>query len=146
MAFFKTAKLAAVVFTLSACSNTDFASFEDLNDIFRPSTAGTAVRVTKGTPEVYKPQKQEKTSRKATSTQVTTKRINTTQCRDSDDWYLDGYRVGKSFSSQKQQMLQERMSFCHMNGLASEFKQNWERGFTIGMNENRSPKRKSRKI
>ena len=146
MTFFKTIGLSAMILTLSACSSNDFASFEDIHEIFRPTTSGTAVKVVKGTPQVYTPQKQEKVSRKTAYTQVSTKRINTTQCKDNDDWYLDGYRVGKSFSSQKQQMLQERMSFCNMNGLSAEFKHNWERGFAIGINENQSPRRKSRKI
>ncbi|STY61029.1 Uncharacterised protein [Mannheimia haemolytica] len=31
-----------------------------------------------------------------------TKRINTMACQDNDDWYLDGYRVGKSFREHQQ--------------------------------------------
>lgn len=69
---------------------------------------------------------------------VMTKRINTTECQDSDDWYLDGYRVGKSFSTQKTQMLQQRMGFCRLSleTLPQQFKSNWERGFAVGNNEN----------
>ncbi len=28
------------------------------------------------------------------------KRLNTTVCHDKDDWYLDGYRVGKDFQEE----------------------------------------------
>lgn len=62
------------------------------------------------------------------------KRINTTQCQDSDDWYLDGYRVGKSFSTQSQQMYQQRLNYCGYSiaSLPSAFKSNWQRGFKQG--------------
>lgn len=62
------------------------------------------------------------------------KRINTTQCNDSDDWYIDGYRVGKSFSNQKTEMLQKRLSQCGYStrNLPSKFKTEWERGFQKG--------------
>lgn len=66
-----------------------------------------------------------------------TKRINTTQCHDSDDWYLDGYRVGKSFSDQRSQMLKERADYCQLNvqKLPSHFQANWNKGYAIGINE-----------
>lgn len=62
------------------------------------------------------------------------KRINTTECKDSDDWYLDGYRVGKSFAKQKQTMLENRMTYCHFTAqtLPKSYKQNWETGFNVG--------------
>lgn len=65
---------------------------------------------------------------------VVNKRINTTACLDSDDWYLDGYRVGKSFRGQKNQMLQQRSQYCgySVKGLPTEYLHNWERGFRIG--------------
>lgn len=65
---------------------------------------------------------------------VVNKRINTTACKDSDDWYLDGYRVGKSFRAQKNQMLQQRSQYCgyNVNSLPSQYHSNWERGFKVG--------------
>ena len=36
------------------------------------------------------------------------KRLNTTVCHDKDDWYLDGYRVGKDFQAQSQSQLNNR--------------------------------------
>ncbi|QLB18806.1 hypothetical protein [Mannheimia granulomatis] len=65
---------------------------------------------------------------------VTTKRINTTACKDSDDWYLDGYRVGKSFQTQKLRMLQQRSEYCGYNvkQLPAQYRSNWDRGFLIG--------------
>lgn len=66
---------------------------------------------------------------------VVNKRINTTACKDSDDWYLDGYRVGKSFRAQKNQMLEQRSRYCGYNvkELPSHYYHNWDRGFRIGI-------------
>ena len=36
------------------------------------------------------------------------KRLNTTVCHDKDDWYLDGYRVGKDFQAQSQSQLKNK--------------------------------------
>lgn len=65
---------------------------------------------------------------------VINRRINTTACKDSDDWYLDGYRVGKSFRAQKIQMLEQRSQYCGYNSkqLPSQYRTNWDRGFLIG--------------
>lgn len=64
------------------------------------------------------------------------KRINTTDCKDSDDWYLDGYRVGKFFNKQKNEMLMHRMAFCekaiHKN-MSEKFKKNWLAGYKVGI-------------
>lgn len=81
------------------------------------------------------------------TTQFSHKRINTTECKDADDWYLDGYRVGKSFSAQKTEMLQQRANYCRytVNKLPSQFKRNWEKGFTIGNNEIAKSRPKSKK-
>lgn len=61
-------------------------------------------------------------------------RINTTQCKDADDWYLDGYRVGKSFLNQKTKMLKDRMEHCQFTEetLPQKYKANWEIGFEVG--------------
>lgn len=71
---------------------------------------------------------------KVVNTTVQTKRINTTDCKDSDDWYLDGYRVGKSFRTQKEQMLQQRSQYCgySVKQLPAQHRNNWERGFRVG--------------
>ncbi|MDH2997923.1 hypothetical protein A1D22_01070 [Pasteurellaceae bacterium LFhippo2] len=67
------------------------------------------------------------------SSTATEKRINTTECNDSDDWYLDGYRVGKSFKAHKQKMFEERVTYCNYgNKLPKQFKTNWETGFKVG--------------
>lgn len=65
-----------------------------------------------------------------------TKRIDTTQCHDNDDWYLDGYRVGKSFKSQKQAMFTQRVVACgyQPQSLPAAYQQQWQRGFNIGAN------------
>ncbi|MGQ0286268.1 hypothetical protein ACT2CV_03540 [Pasteurellaceae bacterium 22721_9_1] len=70
-----------------------------------------------------------------------TKRINTTQCKDVDDWYLDGYRVGKSFNQQKQQQLEQRVHFCKTTvaQLSAELKKSWDQGFAIGYKESSHP-------
>ncbi|MGX2949101.1 hypothetical protein [Frederiksenia canicola] len=77
--------------------------------------------------------------------QAKTKRLNTIQCHDLDDWYLDGYRVGKSFAHEKHQMLQQRMHFCQFSKLPQQFAMNWERGFHVGHHQNKNI-RKNRKI
>lgn len=84
----------------------------------------------------YSNNRKTKSQNKAQATNKTvTKRINTTQCHDSDDWYLDGYRVGKSFSSQSHQMYQQRLNYCGYStaSLPATFKNNWQRGFKRGI-------------
>lgn len=81
----------------------------------------------------------------STANSVSTKRINTTECNDADDWYLDGFRVGKSSHSQKTEMLQQRMQFCQLSKLPQSYKQNWERGFAVGEKGNHRPARTSKK-
>lgn len=69
-------------------------------------------------------------------TQTQTKRINTTQCLDADDWYLDGFRVGKSFKTQKVAMYAQRVKFCQptlKKEALKRFKQNWESGYQVGI-------------
>lgn len=100
---------------------------------------GIAVRTTESHSAEYReyitstPRQGKQTAAKV-SNRIETKRINTTECNDSDDWYLDGYRVGKSFATQKQQMFQQRVSYCRFTKttLPTQFKQNWERGFSKG--------------
>lgn len=148
--------LAATTLALAACSN-HFAQLEDIQDIFRPTTSGKAVRVVKDAPNPYLETAQQKKSAKQAQAdyavqaapvqtmQQQTQRINTTQCRDADDWYLDGYRVGRSFNSQRNQMLQQRMNFCQLSQLPSQFRSNWERGFAIGNRESGVQPIKSKK-
>lgn len=64
------------------------------------------------------------------------KRINTIECKDADDWYLDGYRVGKSFANDKEAMWQHRASYCGFSArnVPKAFQQNWQNGFRIGLN------------
>lgn len=100
---------------------------------------GVAVKVVDSHGEEYakytkKAPKPAPTPKVAKQEKPTTKRINTTACQDSDDWYLDGYRVGKSFSAQKQQMLQQRLNYCHYSSsnVPTQFKTNWQRGFNVG--------------
>ncbi|HGO5854104.1 TPA: hypothetical protein ACK3JH_000975 [Mannheimia haemolytica] len=82
-------------------------------------------------PSVYR-QTADRTAQAAKTTVA--KRINTTACTDLDDWYLDGYRVGKSFRIQKNQMLEQRSRYCGYNAkqLPSQYRSNWDRGFLMG--------------
>lgn len=59
-------------------------------------------------------------------------RIDTTQCNDLDDWYLDGFRVGKSFRSQKTEMFQKRIQYCQ-GKLPNTHRNYWENGYQIGV-------------
>ncbi|KAE9539098.1 hypothetical protein HT665_02195 [Ursidibacter maritimus] len=87
------------------------------------------------------------THNQSLSNNIPTKRINTTDCKDSDDWYLDGYRVGKSFTQQKNEMFNQRVNYCQFSikQLPSHFKSNWERGFNIGINDNKQPSKRQAK-
>lgn len=77
---------------------------------------------------------QENQVQTTTTIQKDNKRINTTQCQDSDDWYIDGYRVGKSFANQKQKMFQSRLNQCNYStkSIPTYFVEEWERGFQKG--------------
>ncbi|OOS01569.1 hypothetical protein B0186_03225 [Canicola haemoglobinophilus] len=60
------------------------------------------------------------------------KRINTAECQDIDDWYLDGFRIGKSFPEYKQKMLQQRIAFCEnftAMKVSNTLINSWEDGF-----------------
>ncbi|MDO4698818.1 MAG: hypothetical protein Q4A60_09150 [Pasteurellaceae bacterium] len=140
MKFIQMLSITSVILISTACSN-DF-HINQLEELFTPTTQGKPVKVVYDAPNRYENQKPvvAKTAHKTTTT-VTNKRINTTQCTDLDDWYLDGYRVGRSFSAQKAQMLQQRMSYCQLTQLPTHFKNNWERGYTIGYRE-ATPSRK----
>ncbi|MFD1806987.1 hypothetical protein ACFSAV_11510 [Pasteurella oralis] len=66
----------------------------------------------------------------------TEKRINTMACQDKDDWYLDGYRVGKSFRQHKQKMLAQRSTYCEQQtqqAIAQVFLISWENGYQQGL-------------
>lgn len=66
----------------------------------------------------------------------TEKRINTMACQDQDDWYLEGYRVGKSFRQHKQKMLAQRRSYCEQQtqqAIAKAFLTAWESGYQQGI-------------
>ena len=59
------------------------------------------------------------------------KRLNTTACHDKDDWYLDGYRVGKDFQAQSQSQLNKRINFCGRR-VPEELRTAWFNGFDAG--------------
>lgn len=129
MKFYSRYTIVFISFTLSAC--------QFLETFEKPE--GVAVQVANSHSEEFAKYNKNlpKTSvikPKVTESKTTTQRINTTACQDPDDWYLDGYRVGKSFAHQKAQMLQQRLNYCHYNGtnIPSHFKTNWQRGFNIG--------------
>lgn len=123
----------ACIFFLSGCSQEREALWKALDKTLHQQAQ--PVRVTKGYPEPkgnYPVNK--KTQSTQTATVVTTqhKRINTTACNDLDDWYLDGFRVGKSFRSQRNSMFQQRVAYCKGSGPIG-YQKNWERGFQVGI-------------
>ena len=61
------------------------------------------------------------------------KRLNTTVCHDKDDWYLDGYRVGKDFQAQSQSQLNKRINYCGRR-VPEELRTAWFNGFDAGSN------------
>ncbi|WP_427834072.1 hypothetical protein ACQP31_02720 [Actinobacillus pleuropneumoniae] len=129
-----------IPFGLSACGSADLQTVwqdvSNLDKLFEPEQR-KGVAVTKGYPvsDVAMNSTPQKTGKKvATKQSITHQRINTTQCKDADDWYLDGYRVGRSFASQKAAMYQQRVSYCKgMLSHADQFQQNWEKGFKVGV-------------
>lgn len=136
MKLFKVSLLLSATMILSACQQV----LDDLSE-FNKEPARVPVKVVKNHSADYErytrnqPKASQPKSQNHTSNKVITKRINTTQCGDSDDWYLDGFRVGKSFRHQKEEMFQQRLNYCNyrVQSMPSQFKANWERGFRIGL-------------
>ena len=58
------------------------------------------------------------------------KRLNTIACHDRDDWYLDGYRVGKDYAEYSQSQLNQRIRYC--GGVTSAQRSAWLDGFHSG--------------
>ncbi len=130
-------------FLLSACGTANLdTAFEDLNNLdklFEPEER-QGVPVLKESPQQNALVKKSKKTRAkrvpntTTENMVTTVRLNTAQCSEPDDWYLDGYRVGKSFRYQKEAMYQQRVNYCR-NTLSHthQYQQQWENGFKYGI-------------
>ncbi|WP_077418085.1 hypothetical protein [Rodentibacter rarus] len=75
-----------------------------------------------------------------------TKRLNTADCYDTDDWYLDGFRVGKTFSAYQQSLLQQRINYCQQYGsISSELKSAWMQGYKKGVPPQKKQGKKKRK-
>ncbi|MGC7560663.1 hypothetical protein [Pasteurella sp. PK-2025] len=65
-----------------------------------------------------------------------TKRINTVSCHDHDDWYLDGYRVGKSFREHHKKMLSQRTTYCQEQSgktISPHLLASWQNGYQQGV-------------
>ncbi|OOH92119.1 hypothetical protein BMT54_00925 [Pasteurellaceae bacterium 15-036681] len=114
MKLFHLSALLISVATLTACSSS-----------YKPKSQGAIAAYSNPSNQPYK------TPYSGTATE---KRINTTECGDADDWYLDGYRVGRSFTDQKNQMFEQRVNYCNnaKEKLPQNFKANWETGFRVG--------------
>lgn len=77
---------------------------------------------------------------------ASTKRLNTTDCNDADDWYLDGFRVGKTFSAYQQSLLQQRINYCQQYGGVSDgLKSAWMQGYKKGAPVQKKQGKKKRK-
>lgn len=64
------------------------------------------------------------------------KRINTMVCHDKDDWYLDGYRVGKSFRTYQQKLLKQRTVYCEKQTkqpISAGLLKAWQKGYQQGI-------------
>lgn len=145
----------ALVFSplfLTACTNETQAiwdetqvMWEDFSEGFRHNPERASVKVAAGysgnaqtsfnkeEKKIGKATKKAKLAKIAkTPTIITHQRINTTACNDLDDWYLDGFRVGKSFRSQKSEMFQKRTQYCRGN-LPNAYRHYWENGYQIGV-------------
>ncbi|OOF38488.1 MULTISPECIES: hypothetical protein [Rodentibacter] len=71
------------------------------------------------------------------------KRLNTIACQDIDDWYLDGYRVGKDFSTYRENQLSQRIQFC--GGTTSAQREAWDKGYSAGYKKVEKQYKKSKK-
>ncbi|WP_244149515.1 hypothetical protein [Rodentibacter genomosp. 2] len=82
---------------------------------------------------------------------ASTKRLNTVDCNDVDDWYLDGFRVGKTFSSYQQSLLQQRISYCQQhggvsNGLKSAWMQGYKKGAPVQKKQGKKKRKKQARV
>ncbi|QLB13610.1 hypothetical protein EV697_10554 [Bisgaardia hudsonensis] len=62
-------------------------------------------------------------------------RFNIAECNDIDDWYLDGYRTGKSYSQYKEKMFSQRRNYCEESTgkkINKKFQKSWENGYKKG--------------
>ncbi|WP_077581550.1 hypothetical protein [Rodentibacter caecimuris] len=82
---------------------------------------------------------------------ASTKRLNTADCNDVDDWYLDGFRVGKTFSAYQQSLLQQRISYCQQyggvsNGLKSAWMQGYKKGAPVQKKQGKKKRKKQARV
>lgn len=85
----------------------------------------------------------ETSSRKPISVNSHAKRLNTVACQDLDDWYLDGYRVGKDFSTYKENQLNQRGQIC--GGITAAQRNSWDNGYLVGNKKDTKKKRTKRR-
>lgn len=71
------------------------------------------------------------------------KRLNTIVCQDIDDWYLDGYRVGKDFPTYRENQLSQRIQFC--GNTTSAQREAWDKGYSVGYKKVEKRYKKSKK-
>ncbi|OOF62750.1 hypothetical protein [Rodentibacter pneumotropicus] len=71
------------------------------------------------------------------------KRLNTIACQDTDDWYLDGYRVGKDFSTYRENQLNQRIQFC--GEATSTQRKAWGDGYLVGYKKVAKQNKKSKR-
>lgn len=58
------------------------------------------------------------------------KRLNTADCKDLDDWYLDGFRVGKTHRAAGKSLLTQRIHYCEsQTTVSNQMKATWNEGF-----------------
>lgn len=58
-------------------------------------------------------------------------RLETAECNDKDDWYLDGYGVMRKEPAKAKEFLQKRLEICKnrtMSDVPQEFIEEWHKG------------------
>jgi hypothetical protein len=58
-------------------------------------------------------------------------RLETAECNDKDDWYLDGYGVMRKEPAKAKEFLQKRLEICKnrtMSDVPQEFIEEWYKG------------------
>ena len=74
------------------------------------------------------------------------KRLNTADCHDVDDWYLDGFRVGKTLSAYQKSLLHQRVNYCQQyGGVPNALKSAWLQGYKKGAPVQKKHSKKKRK-
>ncbi|MBS6026883.1 Uncharacterised protein [Haemophilus pittmaniae] len=61
------------------------------------------------------------------------KRLNTANCQDKDDWYLDGFKIAQDYPEYADKLLSQREDYCRY--VTESLRQAWYNGFNAANGE-----------